>query len=45
MTHCASNREDSHKSIYVGEVSHTSMSHTSTPPDNVRSFQKLGLAV
>ena len=23
---------DSHKSIYVGEVSHTSMSHTTTPP-------------
>ena len=32
---------DSRKSIYVGEVSHTSMSHTTTPPDNVRSLQKL----
>ena len=36
---------DSHKSIYVGEVSHTSMSHTTTPPDNVRSLQKLEMAV
>ena len=36
---------DSHKSIYVGEVSHTSMSHTTTPPDNLRSLQKLGLVV
>ena len=29
------------QSIYVGEVAHTNMSHTTTPPDNVRSFQKL----
>ncbi|MDP7619713.1 MAG: peptidyl-alpha-hydroxyglycine alpha-amidating lyase family protein [Dehalococcoidia bacterium] len=29
------------QSIYVGEVAHTSISHSSTPPDNVRSFQKL----
>ncbi|HAL46486.1 MAG: hypothetical protein FI707_17205 [SAR202 cluster bacterium] len=29
------------KSIYVGEVAHTNISHNSTPPDNVRSFQKL----
>ena len=32
---------DSHKSIYVAEVAHTNISHTETPPDNVRAFQKL----
>ncbi len=32
---------DSNRSIYVGEVAHTNISHTTTPPDNVRAFQKL----
>ena len=32
---------DSNKSIYVGEVAHTNISHTATPPENVRAFQKL----
>ena len=32
---------DSQKSIYVGEVAHTNISHTATPPENVRAFQKL----
>ena len=35
---------DSHKSIYVAEVAHTNISHTETPPDNVRAFQKLVLS-
>jgi DNA-binding beta-propeller fold protein YncE len=35
---------DSQKSIYVGEVAHTNISHTATPPDNVRALQKLALA-
>ena len=29
------------ESIYVGEVAHTSIGHFDTPPDDVRSFQKL----
>ena len=32
---------DSQDNIYVGEVAHTSISHFDTPPDVVRSFQKL----
>lgn len=32
---------DSKKSIYVGEVAHTHISHYDTPPENLRSFQKL----
>ncbi len=32
---------DSRKSIYVAEVAHTNISHTETPPDDVRAFQKL----
>ena len=32
---------DSNQNIYVAEVAHTNISHTETPPDNVRSFQKL----
>lgn len=32
---------DSRDSIYVGEVAHTNISHTATPPPNVRAFQKL----
>ena len=36
---------DSHGSIYVGEVAYTNLSHHETPPDDVRSFQKLSRAV
>lgn len=32
---------DSEDSIYVAEVAHTNISHTETPPPNVRAFQKL----
>ena len=32
---------DSNKDIYVAEVARTNMSHYTTPPDTVRSFQKL----
>ncbi len=32
---------DSEESIYVAEVAHTNISHTETPPPNVRAFQKL----
>lgn len=32
---------DSKGNIYVGEVAHTNISHYETPPDVVRSFQKL----
>ena len=32
---------DSQDNIYVGEVAHTSISHFDTPPDVVRSFQRL----
>lgn len=32
---------DSKKNIYVGEVANTAISHFETPPENVRSFQKL----
>ena len=32
---------DSQDNIYVGEVAHTNISHFDTPPDVVRSFQKL----
>ena len=32
---------DSDMSIYVAEVAHTNISHTETPPPNVRAFQKL----
>ena len=32
---------DSKLNLYVGEVAHTNMSHFETPPDVVRSFQRL----
>ena len=32
---------DSRKNIYVAEVAHTNISHTATPPEGVRAFQKL----
>ena len=32
---------DSQKNIYVAEVAHTNISHTGTPPEGVRAFQKL----
>ena len=32
---------DSKRNLYVGEVAHTNMSHFETPPDVVRSFQRL----
>ena len=35
---------DSEMSIYVAEVAHTNISHTETPPPNVRAFQKLARA-
>ena len=35
---------DSDMSIYVAEVAHTNISHTETPPPNVRAFQKLARA-
>ena len=35
---------DSQDSIYVAEVAHTNISHTETPPPNVRAFQKLAKA-
>ncbi len=35
---------DSQGSIYVGEVAATNISHHETPPDDVRSFQKLSRA-
>ena len=35
---------DSEMSIYVAEVAHTNISHTQTPPPNVRAFQKLAKA-
>ena len=32
---------DSNMDIYVAEVAKTNMSHYTTPPESVRSFQKL----